>query len=463
MRGGQRQGTWGRAATVLLFYQIAQIVMVGPASAQTAPSQVTPPTVRPPPQATSPGIVLPDSVPPQVPPGVASLNVLIANVQAKGSFPELAEAVEQLVGQVRGRRVTVAQLYQLAGAIEQLHAAAGYVLVRVVVPPQKLVDRGTFKLIVIDGYVEAVDVSRLSERVRTVIAARTADLVGRRHVTLTEIEHALLIAGEVPGVRLKSTLVRGREQGGTLLVLEGEHKLIQGSVATNNQLSFTFGGFQHTLSASLNSAFGLGEQIYGFLVGSGDLSEALDGTSRLKIFGAGVVMPLSSNGLTINPEYTLSLSRPIVAPGGVATNDRFERFALRLAYPLIRTRVQNLSIQLGYEHIEQLSKAIDFNTLLNHDNYSVLRMGAEYGMVTSWGAPVFIAGTFSQGLGGRSADEAAASGVPLTRQGAGPDFTKLLVEARYIHPLPNDFRFQFLARGLTGFGHALLKSEQRWR
>jgi hemolysin activation/secretion protein len=454
-------GVCGRIAIALLFVAAVHIAAIVPSAAQTtAPSQVTPPTLRPAPQAP-PGIALPGSAPLQVPPEAASLNVVIANVDLEGLFPEVADAVGQLVAQIRGRRVTVAELYKFAGAVEQLHGAAGYVLVRVVVPPQRLVDNGTFKLIIVDGYIEDIDVSRLPERVRAVIAARTAALIGRRHILLAEIERKLLIAGDVPGVRLKSTLVRGREQGGTQLVLEGPYQVVQGTVTTNNWLSREFGRWQHSAYASLNSAFGFGEQIYGSLSGSDTVERALEGTSPLKIFGAGAVIPLGYDGLFINPEYTLSLSRPVlVTPGSLATEDRFERFAARLGYPFIRTRAQNLSGLLSYEHIEQLSNAIDFDVLLYRDSYSVLRAGAEYGIVTTWGAPVSFSATLSQGLGGRSPDDAAASGVPLSREGAGPDFTKLLAEARYLQPLPGDLRLQFLVRGQSAFGSPLLKSEQ---
>jgi hemolysin activation/secretion protein len=396
----------------------------------------------------------------QVPAEAASLNVVITDVEAKGAFAELADSIRALVAQVSGRRVSVADLYRLAGAIEQLHNAAGFVLVRVVVPPQKLVDRGTFRLVVVDGYIEDIDVSRLSERVRSVIAARTADLIGQRHITLAEIERRLLLAGDVPGVRLKSTLVRGSEQGGTRLVLEGPHHVATGSISTNNWLSNAYGRWQYTAALSLNSAFGLGEQFYGSLTGSDDLASALDGTSPLKIFGGGAVIPIGFNGLAINPEYTLSLSQPLVAPGSIATDDRFERFAVRLMYPVVRSRLQNLNAQLGYEHIEQTSSAIDFNTLLYRDNYSVLRAGADFSTVTSWGAPVAISATLSRGLGGRSENDAALSGVPLSRVGASPEFTKLLAEARYTQPLPADFRLQFLVRGQSGFGDPLMKSEQ---
>ena len=45
-----------------------------------------------------------------------------------------------------------------------------------------------------------------------------------------------------------------------------------------------------------------------------------DGTIPLQIFGGGFVMPIGADGLTINPEYTNAITRPlaplrVTAPG----------------------------------------------------------------------------------------------------------------------------------------------------
>ena len=68
--------------------------------------------------------------------------------------------------------------------------------------------------------------------------------------------------------------------------------------------------------------------------------------------------------------------------------------------------------------------------------------------------------TLSRGLGGRSPAEAAASEVPPLRQGAGPVFTKLLAEARYVQPLVEGIQLSLSGRGQSPFGEPLLKPEQ---
>ena len=310
------------------------------------------------------------------------------------------------------------------------------------------------------NYLEAVDTSRLPDRVRSVVEARAARLIGQRRVTLAMIERCVLLAGDVPGLRLRSTLMRGEQAGGTRLVLEGTHRWAQGSVGVDNRLSDQNGKWQFTASAALNSVFGRGEQVYGALSGSDGLEEIFGGQSPLKFWGVGTVVPVGTDGLTINPEFTVSKSRPRVGPGFLQSEDHFERFAFRASYPVILTRSRTLTVKAAYEHIAQTSTAVDFAFDLSRDRYSVLRGGVEAAALTPWGASVTGALTLSQGIGGRSEADAANSDVPLSRQGAGPVFSKILAEAGYIQPLPEGFQLSLSGRGQSALGDPLLKPEQ---
>ena len=75
---------------------------------------------------------------------------------------------------LESRRVTVARIYELANAMEEAYARAGYVLVRVTVPEQKLNDHGPLKIVVVDGFIEKVQVDNVPERVHALVAARMA-------------------------------------------------------------------------------------------------------------------------------------------------------------------------------------------------------------------------------------------------------------------------------------------------
>jgi hemolysin activation/secretion protein len=424
-----------------------------------APSQVAPQSLRPTAAPQNSGVVISGQAP-SAPPGASDLTVVVGDVEINSAFPELEGAVAPLIAEIRGKRVAVARIFELAKAIEALYARAGYPLVRVVVPQQKLDDRGVLTLVVVDGFIEDIDVAGVPERVRSIVAARTRSLIGRRHIKRNEIERALLLAGDLPGLKLRSTLAPGASAGGARLVLEGEHKVITGSIGGDDRLAQSLGTWQLRGSIASNSALGLGEQIYGSVGLSADLSAAANGSAPLSIYGGGAVIPIGVDGLTLNPEYTHSATRTASSPGVPASVGTFDRYALRLHDPVIRTRNASLSINASVEYIAQQIAAPAFNTLLSDDRYGVARLGTDYTTSLPWGAGLQVGGDLSKGLGGRSDVEALLSGVPLSRQGAGPDFIKFNGNAVASQPLPGDLRFDLTGLAQLSMGKPLLRSEQ---
>jgi hemolysin activation/secretion protein len=306
-----------------------------------------------------------------------------------------------------------------------------------------------------------VQVDSLPDPVRALISARMASLIGRRHIKLSEIERRLLIAGDVPGLRLKSTLARGKTLGGTLLVLEGTHRLVTATATIDNRLPSSLGTWSYGTSVALNSALGFGEQFYASAQSSGDPARMFDSTSPLTVLGAGAVLPLGTDGWILNPEYTNSRSQPLPVIGGLANIGEFERFALRTSYPVIRTRTNVLSLNGAFEYINQSVALPLFSTDLNRDRYGVVRIGTAYETgLPWWSAALQTSATFSQGTGGRDSTDALASGVPLSRLGAGPFFSKATFDAHVTQPLPNEFRIDLIGRAQTSFGDPLLVSEQ---
>lgn len=134
---------------------------------------------------------------------------------------------------------------------------------------------------------------------------------------------------------------------------------------------------------------------------------------------------------------------------------------MRTSYPVIRTRTNTLSVNGAFEYISQNVELPLFSTDLNRDRYGVLRIGAAYETgLPWWSAALQTSATFSQGTGGRDGADALASGIPLSRQGAGPLFSKATFDVHVNQPLPNEFRLDFIGRAQTSFGNPLLVSEQ---
>jgi hemolysin activation/secretion protein len=384
---------------------------------------------------------------------------VIGNVTVEGGFPELQAKTSAITARIRERRVTVAEIFAAANAIEQAYAAHGFVLVRVAVPPQQLKNGGTLRLVVIDGFVEGLDVKGIPKKQRALVQARLASLIGERHVTLAEIERRLLLASDVPGLVLSSTITRGTAPGGTLLVLEATWNPVAGTLGIDNRLPPSLGNWELNGALAVNSPLGYGEQLYGAASVGADLGKVFDATTPLQLLGVGALLPIGVDGFKINPEYTNSVTRPAPFLGAPPDVGYYQRFDLRASYPLILTRNQALTFQATYEWAQEHLSPIGFDTDIYNDQYNVARLQLEDHLRLPLG---LLAGTlvFSQGLGGRSETQAALTGIPLSQQGAFPTFSKLGLDATWTEPLPYDLQGVVIAQGQTSFGHPLFIAEQ---
>ncbi len=128
--------------------------------------------------------------------------------------------------------------------------------------------------------------------------------------------------------------------------------------------------------------------------------------------------------------------------------------------PVVWTRASSLNVNLSIEYVTQQVQAPAFGVALNNDRYGVVRMGPDYATSLPWGTGLQLGASLSQGLGGRTGADAVASGIPLSRMGAGPDFTKITGNIRVSQPLPADMRFDLIGSGQLSMGKPMMLSEQ---
>ena len=426
----------------------------------TAPASVTPPTLRPE-QNDNTGIAIPKLDGLQPPAGSENLAITPGTVTIEGGFPELAGVTAPIAAKLQGRRVTLAEVYAAASAIEQAYASAGYVLVRAAVPPQQLVDGGPLRIVVVDGFIEDIDVSGLPARVRAPLLARVARLKGRHHVKLGDIEQPLLIAGAFPGLTLTSTLARGTQEGGARLILSGPQHLVSGSVGGDNQLASSLGTYGVNAQVSINSAFGLGEQIYGLAVNGYDITRMFGSAVPVRVLGGGVVIPLDEGLLTLNPEATFARTQPTVAAGTPRSRGDLRRLTMRSDYVLEKTRRHSVDISLAAEQVDETNTYLGFQPI-SHDRYMAARAGLSASASGYDGSSVATTLQLSQGLGSLGALQLRdlPVGTTFSRQGAKLGFTKLDAAITARAPVMDGIVFNLVAKAQASFGEALFRAEQ---
>lgn len=433
------------------------------AQAQSA-SQITPRDFRPPVEGGGGAIAIPEGRGLQAPQGAERLTVRLSGVSIEGGLQALAEAERALSERLSARTVTAAEIFAAARELESAYAAVGYVLARVVLPPQRLVSGAPLRLVVVDGFVERIDTSNLPENVRGRIDTVLAPLTGRHGITLREIERLLLLAGDTPGTALRSTLTAGATEGATILVVEARYRPVIGSFTADNTLSRALGRWSTGIGLDLNSILGFGELFYVRASGypSGGTRGFFERYPRNRALAGGVIVPIGTDGLTLNLEGTQSRATPLFQSGTGFTSS-FERLSARLRYPLIRGRDLTLNAELSVDaQDEAVSFIAPLQAPISLDRLRIVRASGDalWLMPTGGVATGRLVASFGiDGLGARSARDATPD-LPLSRQGADAEFQKLEIAAGFNQPLAEHLAFDFRARAQTSFNRPLLRSEQ---
>ena len=419
-----------------------------PAFAQVAPpsaSQVTPRNIGPE-KAPTPGPSLAGGAPAaaasRAPAGSEALSIMPGRVDVVGGLEGLRTEELALSGRLSAHRISVAQIFDAAADLERAYARAGYILARVVVPPQELRDGGSVQITVINGYIESVDLAAVPETLRRPILNALAPLVHRGALRLPAIERRLTIAGEIPGASLRSTLKAGQYPGGSILVIEATSRSVSGNASFDNRLSQAFERREVNAQLALSSVGGFGEQIYGYVSGDPFETNGFTRRARRRVFGLGFSAPILGDGLQFNVETTNSVTQP--SGSFIRTRGDFTRFTGRLTYPLLKSRREELAITGSFETTIERSAATDFGFDLYEDRYRVVRGAARY-FLQQPGATISGSATLSQGW------DPAPPYLPLSRAAAQAHFTKLEVRGGYDRALP--FKLQ---AGLKFAGQAVL-------
>lgn len=448
----------------LLVMSVAVSGALSPAHAQTA-SQITQQTYAPPVMraVSGGGVELQTGGGPDTPQGAEGLHVQPSGLEVAGGLPELAAETATIEASLKGRRVTGADLFSAARDLEAAYARAGFLLARVSLPPQTIRNGNPLKLVVTQGYVSAIDVSALPAVVRARVEAILSPLTGRKNLVRTELERRLLLAGDIPGLMLRSTLKAGDTPGASIIVVDGRHDAVTASFSADNSLSRDLGSYTVTSGADLNNLLGLGEAVYirtGGYPGFTDRGFFSDDPRNRQIV-AGFTLPLGTDGWWLGIEGLDSRTHPD-SNSGYSMRDRYQRFSAKLGYSDIRSRDLNAAWQIGFDATDETQDIVMAGaaSAFTRDRMRVLRLTRTADVWLPSGGQLSGGLTASFGLDAFGARHATAA-LPLSRDGAEPDFSKLELSMRYNQPLfDGGLQFSLAARAQTSFGNALVSSEQ---
>jgi hemolysin activation/secretion protein len=398
----------------------AEAVDPAPPGAGSLLQQVQPPT-PPAPLPGGTGLRIETQRGAGLPPGAP---FLVQTIRITGNTLFDAATLHALVADAEGKSLTLGQLDELAGRITDYYHSHGYPLARAVIPAQTI-EAGVVRLEIIEARYGTIRQENRSRVDDSLLEATLSPLRTGQPIEQSELDHALLLLSDIPGVVAGATLKPGEAVGSSdlLVDIEPASAVSDGAVLDNYGNRYT-GRVRAGATVNVIDPLHHGDvfTLNGLSSGSGMSYVRMAYESLLN--GHGTRAGAAFSGL----RYAL---------GGLDSLDAHGTARVQSAWakqPLVRTRSVNLYGQLQYDHL-QLRDHIDASTIRTDrhlDNLTVSVAGDARDEFLSGGVNAWNVGWTA----GRVAfDDAAAQLADAGSAGIQGSFSKWQVNAARLQSL----------------------------
>ncbi len=452
---GARQCAWAAILGIVLGASpaMAQVVnpsQVGPADAGRVEEQLRVPA---PPRQEEPQIQVQEQQREVAPAGSEKIQFVLKTIKFDGVSVYSDAQLQSVFGDSIGQKISLADLYGIAGELTRRYRNDGYILTRVFVPPQEI-SGGVVRLRVVEGYVDQITVTGGQDSARPQIESYARNVRnGTAPANIHEIERALLLINDLPGIKARSILSPSKTNtGASDLQVLVTRKPYDAQLDANNYGTKYLGPYQVGAAASLNSMLGNNERITAQTV----YAPGARLEHELAYFALGFMQPVGNMGTKLRLDASYTDTDPGFQLKQFDVEGKSEFLAFTVEHPLIRSRRVNLNGHVGID-------ARNVNTEDNlqperKDRIRAARAGArlEY-LSTQWGAAYNMAEfEVSQGLGILGATD---NNLNVSRPGADKTFTKIEAELQRLQRIADDINILAAVHGQVS-NNPLLTSEQ---
>ncbi len=319
------------------------LACVAPARAQTATpdagalrQQIEQQRVLPLPPAAPPAPVAPV---PEARPAVGA-TVTVRGFRFAGNKLVGTRVLQKAVAPFVGKALDFEGLQRTTDAVAAAYRKAGR-LARVYLPEQDI-SEGTITLQVVEARFGGVRIEgKPAQRVRP--PELQAFLMGPQVVgqplDIRQVDRALLLSEDLPGLSVAGTLTAGQADGETALVVQAsDEPVTQGEFTVDNMGSRATGSRRQMLNVNFNSPGGLGEVI-------NLIALHTEGSDYGRL---GLTFPHGYNGLRLGINTSSLVYR--VRNSAAQLKGRSTSFGLDFSYPLRRARQSNVYLAGGGEN-----------------------------------------------------------------------------------------------------------------
>jgi hemolysin activation/secretion protein len=368
--------------------------------------------------------VQPQSLQPIFPEDLKSLEFKLQRLVVQGSTVYKDRQLLPLYRNFLGNKINLTHIYRIANAMTRKYRNDGYILSRVVVPPQKI-EKGIVRLQVVEGRIDQVQIKGKVIGAKNLINSYRRGILRSQPLHAKDLERYLLLMEDLPGVSVKSVLLPSEDQSGTSdLTVILENKRFDANLGVDNRGSDFNGPVQIFAGGGINSVGGLNDRLQFQGVVTSE-------TEELLFLRGAYDLPLSKEGTRLFFSAAFSESEPGETLKQFDVEGDSQSYSLRVSHPFIRSRGENLSGHFGFTYKDSETKIL--GTQDSEDRLRIIDVGVSYDYADRFRGVNLLTLRLSQGL---DILDATGSGSPnLSRSSGQSDFFKLSGELARLQQL----------------------------
>lgn len=398
----------------------------------------------------------PQQVMPLVPEGAEDIRFVLKSVDIEGMSAYSAAETHSLYARYLGKEISLVQLFEIMAALQRRYMEDGYTLTKVYIPNQSIED-GNARLLVVEGYVAAVEIDP-SIPPSPVIDDAKARILAMLPLNVKTLERLMLILNDLPDMKASSLLAKISQYETQDPLLSGAIKLVlqrntsdysYGSIGFDNLGSVFIGPYQGRVTGRLPHIVGNYSELTVMGVGTTSFQEQKYGYVQYMspIFGAsGTKLYLDGSYAQTEPGDELDI---------LDIRGFSKSLSANISYPIWRQRSETLRVSGGFEFRNSSTDILQ--QLLYDDRQRIATLGLNYGFSDRYNGLNVIDIRYGKGLDIMGVREAGSPN--LSRADGHPDFDKFSFFMGRLQALPRDFGVYASVRGQYS-AKPLLSSEE---
>jgi hemolysin activation/secretion protein len=283
------------------------------------------------------------------------------------------------------KNLDFSQLQELTNLLNTFLKQQGWILANAYLPKQNLTE-GTLHINIALGHIEkdaqgnviTIENTQPFRISKDLVESRLEESVNKAIVDSKSLERAILLLNDLPGIKAQSTFEKGKETGGSRLIINvKEGPIINGDITADNFGNTYTGLWNANINLRVNDLLGNGEQ---FTLG-GKKGENLNQS----YFAA--TTPIGDNGALLNIHYNYLDYRLGKELKELDIHGDTQTIGTGMSYPIIRSTELSLWGSVNYNYRTTQDLTLDKIAEQRFINQGILGLSSQY-LDTIWNGAI---------------------------------------------------------------------------